>query len=231
MARFIVAIDGGAGSGKSTTAKGVAKRLDFFYLDTGAMYRAAALKYIMKKGDPSSMDMEIIKDIIAHTEIDLRRSNGDIRVFLDGRDVSAEIRSLAVSELVSPVSAVPEIRAWMVGKQRAVAEGKNVVCEGRDIGTVVFRDAQVKIFMQADLKVRARRRALEMAGQNIKVELARVYENLAYRDQYDSSRDHSPLKKADDAIVVDTTDLTIEEEISLVEKIVKNKLKLLVNSK
>jgi cytidylate kinase len=223
MALFVVAIDGGAGSGKSTTAKGVAKRLDFFYLDTGAMYRAVTLKYIMEKGDPSSMDMDVIHDIIAHTEIDMRRSSDEIRVFLDGRDVSAEIRSLAVSNLVSPVSAVPEIRTWMVGKQRAVAEGKNVVCEGRDIGTAVFPDAQVKIFMQADLKVRARRRALEMAGQNIEVELDKVYENLAFRDQYDSSRGHSPLKKADDAIVVDTTDLTIGEEISLVERIVREK--------
>jgi cytidylate kinase len=224
MARFIVAIDGGAGSGKSTTAIGVAKRLNFFYLDTGAMYRAATLKYIMEKGDLSTMNMDVIRDIIAHTEIDLRKSNSETRVFLDGRDVSTEIRSLAVSDLVSPVSAIPEIRAWMVGKQRAIAEGKNVVCEGRDIGTVVFPDAQVKVFMHADLKVRAQRRTLEMAKKNINVELDKVYANLAFRDQYDSSRDHSPLKKADDAIVVDTTDLTIEQEIMLVEEIVRKKL-------
>ncbi|GAJ21965.1 unnamed protein product, partial [marine sediment metagenome] len=134
------------------------------------------------------------------------------------------IRTHRVNNFVSPISAIPEVREWMVEKQREVAEGKNVVCEGRDIGTVVFSDAQVKIYMQADLKMRAQRRQKELDVKNIKTDLDKVIENLKFRDKYDSSREHSPLKKAADAIVVDTTNITIEQEVDLVEKIVRERL-------
>jgi len=221
MAKYVVAIDGVAGSGKSTTARGVARRLNFFYLDTGAMYRAVTLKYLQLTEKTDTIDMEIIKKIIDNTKIDLRQENSNTCVYLDEKDVTQEIRSPAVNDFVSQISAIPEVREWMVDRQREVAEGKNVVCEGRDIGTVVFPDAQVKIYMQADLDARAKRRLNELAEKKIVVHLDEVIENLKFRDRYDSQRRHSPLKKADDAIVVDTTHLIIEEEIELVEKIVK----------
>lgn len=224
MAKFVVAIDGGAGSGKSTTARAVARRLNFFYLDTGAMYRAATLKYLQQKHNAQSVDIDTINEIIQNTEIDLRQENAEVKVYLDGKNVTVAIRAPEVSDFVSQISAVPQIRRWMVQKQREVGEGKNVVCEGRDIGTVVFPDAQVKVFMQADLEVRAQRRQKELHEKNMDTHLKKVTENLEFRDQYDSNRQHSPLKKADDAVVVDTTNLTIEQEVALVERIVREKL-------
>ncbi|MBN2621237.1 (d)CMP kinase [candidate division WOR-3 bacterium] len=221
MAKFIVAIDGGAGSGKSTTAKGVAKKVDFFYLDTGAMYRAVTLKYLLSGGDTNTIDKDLIKRIIATTTVELIYGDAGLSVFLDGRDVANEIRTPEVSRFVSPVSAIPEVRQWMVKKQREIAEGKNIVCEGRDIGTVVFPDAQIKVFMKADLVARARRRQKEMQEKGIIVKLDEVLANLRFRDRYDSSRDHSPLKQAEDAIVIDTTHLTIEQEIEQVVSVIE----------
>ncbi|NOR18108.1 (d)CMP kinase [candidate division WOR-3 bacterium] len=225
MAKFVVAIDGGAGSGKSTTAKAVAKRLKFFYLDTGAMYRAATLKYLRCGGSTDNIDTALVREIIKHTVINLRQEGSKILVFLDNKDVTLEIRTTPVNNFVSPISALPEIREWMVQKQREVAVSKNVICEGRDIGTVVFPDAQVKIYMQADLKIRAQRRQKELDEKNIEADFNKVVENLKFRDKYDSNRVHSPLKKAEDAIILDTTDITIEQEVDFVEKIVREKLK------
>jgi cytidylate kinase len=223
MPNIIVAIDGGAGSGKSTTAKGVARELNFFYLDTGAMYRAVTLKYI-RCGGAEPLEMKLVHEIIGSTHIDLVAHDDDNRVYLDGRDVTLDIRMPEVNKMVSPISAVREVREWMVELQRLVARGKNVVCEGRDIGTVVFPNAQVKIFMYADLEVRAQRRVKECVEKEIPASLDEVVENLKFRDKYDSGRKHSPLKKADDAIEVDTTRLTIGEEIALVKKIVLEKM-------
>lgn len=224
MAKFVVAIDGGAGSGKSTTAKGVAQSLDFFYLDTGAMYRAFTLKYLRVTSDAEKIDLKLIGELLKDTLIDLRQDGVRTSVFLDGEDVSTAIRTPQVSNFVSQISAIPEVRKWMVAKQREVAQGKHVVCEGRDIGTVVFPDAQVKIFMQADLRERAERRLKELTDKELKADLDQVLENLKFRDTYDSERVHSPLKRAEDAIVVDTTNLTIEEEIEVVKKIVVERL-------
>lgn len=226
MAKFVVAIDGGAGSGKSTTARGVAKRMNFFYLDTGAMYRAFTLKYLQNKNKSEDrINMDLVRNLLGDTAIDLLQENSGTRVCLDGDDVTLAIRTPEVSGFVSQVSAIPDVRVWMVARQRSIAEGKNVVCEGRDIGTVVFPDAQVKIFMQADLKIRAERRLKELAEKKITAGTEEVVDNLRFRDQYDSSRAHSPLKRADDAIVVDTTDLTIEQEIELVVKIVDERFR------
>lgn len=225
MAKFVVAIDGLAGSGKSTTAKGVARLLNFFYLDTGAMYRAFTLKYLRAVKKKGKISMTLVRELLCETRIDLLQKNNETKVYLDKEDVTTAIRTPEVSGFVSQVSAIPQIREWMVAQQRAVAEGKRVVCEGRDIGTVVFPDAQVKIFMQADIKVRAQRRQKELGEKNIEVDQAEVVENIKFRDQYDSNREHSPLKKAPDAVVVDTTYLTIEEEIDLVKRIVEDHLK------
>lgn len=229
MAHFIVAIDGGAGSGKSTTAKGVAKRLNFFYLDTGAMYRAFTLKYLRtlnKESEdiPEKVDMDLINELIKKTKIDLRQKDSENLVYLDEDDVTLEIRTQRVSNFVSQISAIPEVRKSMVKRQREIAENKKVVCEGRDIGTVVFPDAQVKIYMDADLNIRAQRREKELSEKKMEVPLDEVVKNLKFRDEYDSTRKHSPLKKAKDAIVVDTTNLTIEQEIDLVEKIIRERL-------
>ena len=224
MAKFVVAIDGGAGSGKSTTARELARRLNFFYLDTGAMYRAITLKYLQRDGDKNNIDTGLVSEIIASTTIDLRLENSMTRVYLDEKDVTLEIRKPQVNDFVSQISAIPAVRKWMVEKQREVAKGKEVVCEGRDIGTVVFPNAQVKIFMQADLEVRAQRRRKELSEKNIESNFNEVRKNLKFRDKYDSNRQHSPLKKAEDAIVVDTTKLTIEQEISFVEKIVRERM-------
>ena len=224
MSKFVVAIDGGAGSGKSTTARELARRLNFFYLDTGAMYRAITLKYLQRDGDKDNIDMGLVSEIIASTTIGLRLENSMTRVYLDEKDVTLEIRKPQVNDFVSQISAIPVVREWMVEKQREVAKGKKVVCEGRDIGTVVFPNAQVKIYMQADLEVRAQRRRKELSEKNIESNFNEVIKNLKFRDKYDSSRTHSPLRKAENAIVVDTTNLTIEQEISFVEKIVRERM-------
>jgi len=224
MSKFVVAIDGGAGSGKSTTAKGVARRLGFFYLDTGAMYRAFTLKYIKAAQECEKIDMGLVRRLLGETEIGLHQEDTETEVYLDSKNVTLAIRTPEVSAFVSQISAIPEVRAYMVAKQREVAEGRNVVCEGRDIGTVVFPDAQVKIFMTAEVKVRAQRRLKELGEKKIKADQDEVIENIKFRDEYDSQRAHSPLKKAQDAIVVDTTNLTIEQEIGLVEKIIEDHL-------
>ncbi|MBE0433398.1 (d)CMP kinase [candidate division WOR-3 bacterium] len=225
MAAFVVAIDGVAGSGKSTTAKGVARRLNLFYLDTGAMYRAFTLKYLRhRKADERDIDVGLIEELLSTTAVDLCQEGDEVRVFLDREAVSLAIRTPEVSRFVSQISAIAEVREWMVARQREVAEGKRVVCEGRDIGTVVFPEAQVKIFMDADVKVRAARRLKEMGEKKMDTEMGEVIENLKFRDRYDSQRAHSPLKRAADAIVIDTTNITIDQEIDMVTKIVEKTL-------
>ncbi|MGQ9535117.1 MAG: (d)CMP kinase [bacterium] len=225
MPNFIVAIDGKAGSGKSTTAKGVAQRLNFFYLDTGSMYRAFTLKYLLNTRNYRKIDKKLVSKLLKNTKIELTKDCDDPKVILDGKDVTQEIRTPLINNLVSQIAAIKEVRDWMVKKQRAIARGKNIICEGRDTTTVVFPQAQIKIFMDADLKIRAKRRKKELEGENIKVNLTEIMRNLEFRDHFDSTRKHSPLMKTNDAIFIDTTNLTIEEEIELVEKIVRNKLR------
>ena len=225
MTSVVVAIDGYAGSGKSTTARAAASRLGFFYLDTGAMYRAFTHKYI-RRGGGDPLDPALIKTLLQGTQIDLTDREGQTKVMLDGHDVSREIRTPRVNNLVSQISAVPEIREFMVRRQREIAREKNVVCEGRDITTVVFPDAAVKIYMDADLKTRAQRRRRELGEKGIEVTLDDVMRNLKFRDDFDSSRKHSPLRRTSDSILLDTTNLTIEEEINRVVEIVKEKLKV-----
>lgn len=212
MKNFVIAIDGTAGAGKSTTAQGLARKLGFFYLDTGAMYRAFTLK-IMRGG--FTLDEGKLRQAMAHTNISLTKEGEHYRVFLDGQDVSLAVRSPEVNGKVSQIAALPAVREWMVQLQRRIAQGKSVVCEGRDIGTVVFPDADVKLFVQADIAVRARRRVKEFREKDQAVELKRVQENLAFRDEFDSSREHSPLTIAPGAVVIDTTDLTIAQEIDI----------------
>uniref|UniRef100_A0A7C6A9V8 Cytidylate kinase n=1 Tax=candidate division WOR-3 bacterium TaxID=2052148 RepID=A0A7C6A9V8_UNCW3 len=217
---FVVAIDGTAGSGKSTTARKVAEALGFFYLDTGAMYRAMTWKILKAKVD--LCDTEKLKELVTRTKIDFTKDN---RVILDGKDVSEEIRKPAVDKLVSQVSALALVRAKMVQEQRKLAKNRNVICEGRDIGSVVFPKACLKLYLDCDLAERTKRRAKELSEKGIKVKLKEIKENFIERDYIDSTRDQSPLKKLPDAVYLDTTNLTIEEEVKIVTDMVKDRLK------
>ena len=201
---MISAIDGPAGSGKSTIAKLIAEDLELVYLDTGAMYRLVTLKAL---NEGILGDFEKIKKMLNNLNIDIKE-NG---FYLDNVDVSDEIRKPIVSENVSDIAAIREVREKMVDLQRKFSESKNVILDGRDIGTVVFPNANVKIFLVADAKERANRRYKELVkkGENVKIE--EIYENILKRDEIDSTRKESPLKKAEDAIEVDTTSKNIGE--------------------
>ena len=217
---MIIAIDGPAGSGKSTIARLIAKDKGFIYLDTGAMYRLVTLKALNKGilGNNDLNDLEEIKKLLGNLNIDIRE-NG---FYLDDVDVSEEIRKPVVSENVSDVAAIREVREKMVDLQRKFSESKNVILDGRDIGTVVFPNADLKIFPVADARERAKRRYRELIQKGENVEIEEIYENILKRDKIDSTRKESPLKKAKDAVEVDTTSKSIEE--------VKNEILRMINS-
>ncbi len=214
MKKIAIAIDGPAGSGKTTTARMVAERLGFVHIDTGAMYRALTLK-VLRAGVPLE-DRDRIRETAEKTRILLARRDGRNRVYLDGRDVTEDIRSQEVTRHVSLVSSYGEVREILVRLQRELAREGGVVLEGRDIGTVVLPDAELKIFLVASLPERARRRSRELAEAGRWMPLEDVERDLAERDRFDSTRAASPLQKAADAIELDTTPLTIEEQVAFV---------------
>ncbi|MDD5409384.1 MAG: (d)CMP kinase [Candidatus Omnitrophica bacterium] len=214
---MIVAIDGPAGAGKSTVAKILAKKLGFLYIDTGAMYRALTLKALENNIDIN--DENKINELALKASIDLRGNpDGSLSIFLDGRDVSLDIRQPRITRFVSDVSKIKGVRQVLVKMQRELGEKGDCVLEGRDIGTVVFPDAQKKFFIDASSQVRANRRFKELKGLNQDVEEVDVAKDLANRDKIDSSRKVSPLRKAPDAIYIDTTELSIE---GVVEKMLE----------
>lgn len=208
--KLIIAIDGPAASGKSTTAKMVARKLGYLHIDSGAMYRAMGLKALQCEIDP--LDAAKILPLIGSTTIRLQPLDGFNAVFLDNIDVTNEIRTPAVSNAASVVSSIAEVREFMVREQRAMGTQGGIVMDGRDIGTVVFLDADVKIFMIADPLERARRRQKELAEKGISMDIEALAAEIVERDRRDSTRSASPLKQADDAIVLDTTSLTIDEQ-------------------
>jgi cytidylate kinase len=212
----IVAIDGPAGSGKSTVARAVARKLGLFYIDTGAMYRALALKARQESIDPD--DTAAVIALARRTRIDLSYDpqNGTLRVELDGRDVSEDIRKPEITEHVSIIARIKEVREVMVGLQRKLAEGRRAILEGRDIGTVVFPDAYKKFFLDAACEERVRRRYLEMKEKNIPVEPEHIQNDIETRDRIDSTRACAPLKRMPDAVYVDTTRMTIDEVVAAV---------------
>lgn len=211
-----IAIDGPSGAGKSTVARILAEKLGIRYLDTGAMYRAVAL-YMLNKGIDCS-DAESVKKILAGAEVSVRTAGGEQRVFLNGEDVSEEIRKHVVSKAASDVSAVPEVRLAMVGLQRKAASEGDCVLDGRDIGTFVLPDAAIKIFLTAEAEERARRRHLELKDKGQEMPYEVVLEDIRTRDKNDSSRAFAPLKRAEDAILLDTTDMTAEEAAEFIAK-------------
>lgn len=210
----VIAIDGPAGSGKSTTARLVAQGLGFTYLDTGAMYRAFSLKALRNKIDLRN-ESEILS-LVNDTQIELKVNNGRLKIILDGEDVTHKIRTQKIATVVSIVALHKTVRNWMVQQQRKMGEQGKIVAEGRDIGTVVFPDARLKIFLVASLKERAKRRQKNFCDEGESIDLKTVIKELEQRDHIDSTRAIGPLKKADDAIELDTTNLTIEEQVDFV---------------
>ncbi|WP_028297132.1 (d)CMP kinase [Olivibacter sitiensis] len=210
----IVAIDGYSSCGKSTVAKELAKKLHFVYVDTGAMYRAVTLYFVRNRVNLD--DLHQVEEALKNIHIDFHKEEDVTHILLNGEDVSEEIRKMHISEQVSAVSALKAVRQAMVKQQQRMGSKRNVVMDGRDIGTAVFPHAQVKIFMTADPKVRAERRYLELTQKGESVTLEEVFENIAHRDYQDTTRKESPLTRADDAIILDNTELNQEQQLEFV---------------
>ena len=226
LARFankVIAIDGPAGSGKSTTAKILAARLGYIYLDTGAMYRA--LTWLAVQNGVAPSDNSRLEVLARSASIEFRTTEDVNRVFINGWEVTAEIRSPMVTQLVSEVSAHPKVRLAMVEKQRAMGARSGVVAEGRDTTTVVFPEADVKIYLDADVQTRAQRRLIDMTRLGVSSTLEEQIADLQRRDKLDSEREHSPLRRARDAHVVNTSQTTIEEQVERVLAVLETLLK------
>ena len=224
---MIIAIDGPAASGKSTSAKLLAKELGYLYLDTGAMYRCIAFSILENKIDISNQNS--LTKFLKNFEIDLKKTNNNLSFFVNGKNVTNKIRKSDVSQKVSEVSAIPIIREYMVRIQRSFTKNNSCVMEGRDIGTVVFPNAEFKFFFIASDEVRAKRRQLELESLGEKKSLVNLMHEIKKRDKFDSERGHSPLRKAFNAIEVDTTNMTIDEQVNFM--ISKIKLKIGKNNK
>ena len=220
---FIVAIDGPAGTGKGTITKLVAEELGLINIDTGAMYRCVTLDIINKGISLDNLDA--INEILNKIKIDIKNSEGNLKFFLNGIEVTKDIRTQRVNELVSQVSHIPEVRTNMVNLQRKMAEGKKVIMEGRDIGTNVFPNANVKIYLDASTEERAKRRYKQEQEKGSNITYEEVLKNVVFRDQNDKNSSVAPLKQAKDAILVDTTTLTIPEVKEKVISIIKEALK------
>ena len=216
---FVVAIDGPAGTGKGTIAKLIAQELNLVNIDTGAMYRSITLE-ALRQGINSIEEKEKLIEIAKNIKIEMKNNNGEQEIFLNGENVSKEIRSTEVSGFVSQVSSIPEIRELMVNLQRKMAEGKNVIMEGRDITTVVFPNANVKIYLDADVEERAKRRYKENKEKGMQTTFEETLEAMKKRDYNDMHKPVGALKIAEDAIVIDTTNMTIEEVKEKVKEIV-----------
>lgn len=224
---MIIAIDGPAASGKSTSAKLLAKELGYLYLDTGAMYRCIAFSILENKIDISNQGS--LTKFLKNFEIDLKKTNNNLSFFVNGKNVTNKIRKSDVSQKVSEVSAIPIIREYMVRIQRSFTKNNSCVMEGRDIGTVVFPNAEFKFFFIASDEVRAKRRQLELESLGEKKSLVNLMHEIKKRDKFDSERGHSPLRKAFNAIEVDTTNMTIDEQVNFM--LSKIKLKIGKNNK
>jgi len=214
---MIIAIDGPSASGKSTTAKGIAEKLEIMHLDTGAMYRAVTLG--LKNAGISHDDLGAVQGFLSEVEIYFDKNN---QIHLNGVNISKEIRTNDISSRVSAVSAIPEVRKKMVMIQRQIAKGNDCVLEGRDIGTVVFPNAEFKFFLIADLEIRAKRRLIELVEMGELKSVSELIDDIKRRDEFDSSRDHSPLKKAEDAIPIDTSHITIDEQINKIVSLINH---------
>lgn len=224
MQKIIITIDGWSSCGKSTLAKRLAKKLGYVYIDSGAMYRAITLYFLRNHTDWANKQevKEALKQI--HIEFHFNDKSQQSEIFLNGEDVEYLIRDLIVAEKVSDISTIKEVRAFAVKQQQKMGAKKGIVMDGRDIGTTVFPHAELKIFMTADISVRVERRFKEMFEKNPNVSIDEVKSNLEMRDYIDSHREISPLRKADDAILLDNTDLTEEDQFNLALKYFKERV-------
>ncbi len=218
-----IAIDGPSGAGKSTIAKAVSQKLGFIYVDTGALYRSIGL-YVLNQGKDTANRQEV-SSLLPEIELKIRYLDGVQRVYLNGQDVSEEIRKPPVSMAASNVSAHPEVREFLLNLQRQFAEEYNVVMDGRDIGTVVLPNADIKIFLTASSEERARRRYDELIQKGEQVQFDKIHKEIIERDYNDSHRAIAPLKQADDAILVDTTGCALEESIQKLETLIRSRMK------
>ena len=205
---FVIAIDGPSGAGKSTVSRLLAGRLGYLYIDTGAMYRAVGWKAKREGVDPA--DEQRLAELCGRTEVTIKKDNNDPRFYVDGIDVTGEIRTPEMGMMASAVSKSPAVRARLLSFQRELGSRGGVVMDGRDIGTVVFPDADAKFFLDASAEVRGRRRYLELKAKGMEVDLARITKEIEERDHQDSTRAIAPLRKADDAILVDSSGMGIE---------------------
>lgn len=219
MEEFIVTVDGPAGSGKSTIAKIVASKYGLTYLGTGAMYRMIALYAL--ENNVNLEDEKSVEAMLENTKLDIVGN----KFFLNGKDVSEEIRTPEVSGIVSPVAAIKAVRVKLVELQREISKGKKTILDGRDIGTVVFPNAQVKIFLVASPEERARRRLNEYKEKGIEADFESVITSIKERDHIDSTRKESPLMKADDAVEIDSSVMTIEEVVQAISECIDRKVK------
>jgi cytidylate kinase len=209
---IVVAIDGYSSCGKSTLAKALAKKLHFIYVDSGAMYRAVTLYFLRNHIDIENPEQ--VSEALRNIHLNFHSRDYQTHITLNDEEVSDEIRLMPVSENVSAVSAIREVRKEMVAQQQRMGKSKNIVMDGRDIGTAVFPNAQVKLFMTADPNVRAQRRYKELLPKNPNVSLEEIFENIAHRDYSDTTRKESPLMRAEDAIILDNTNITPEEQLA-----------------
>ncbi len=224
MHKIVIAIDGFSGCGKSSTAKAVAKKLGYIYIDSGAMYRAATLYFLdnhVGLTNPIEVRRQLDKiEIAFHPNLENQKQE----TFLNGLNVEKQIRTMRVSDYVSEVSKLKEVRQELVAQQQKLGRKKGVVMDGRDIGTVVFPKAELKIFMNADLNIRAERRQKELLEKGDLVELEKILHNLAERDKIDSTRKESPLLMADDAVEIDTSYLGFDEQVERIVDLAKEKI-------
>ena len=227
MKKITIAIDGFSSTGKSTLAKQLADWLDYIYVDTGAMYRAVTL-FAMQQGfiTDATVDIIALQNALKDITIDFKKneSTGVADVFLNGMNVEKQIRTLAVSNLVSPVAAISSVRTKLVSQQQKLGQNKGVVMDGRDIATVVFPDAELKIFLDASATTRAQRRYKELIDSGDKVSLKDVLKNVVERDRLDSSRKDSPLVKAKDAIAIDNSHMNLEDQFHVILQLAKDRI-------
>ncbi len=225
MAFYSIAIDGPSGAGKSSMARIIAEKYGFIYVDTGAIYRTVGLA-AYRRGISCS-DEPAIALLLPELKIEMKYDgSGEQRMYLDDEDVSSDIRLPEISICASDVSALPIVREFLLEMQRSMARSNNVIMDGRDIGTVVLPDADVKIYLTASSSARAHRRLLQLKEKGISADFEKVLEEIEYRDKQDSSREIAPLRPADDAVLVDTSDIGIEETVALLSSIIEEKLKL-----
>jgi len=217
-----IAIDGPAGAGKSTIARQLAAGLGYIYVDTGALYRAVGVNAMRKGAD--TKDVQQVTGTLGSADVSLRFVDGEQRVFLGDEDVSLAIRTPEASMAASNVSAIPAVREFLFDLQRDIAAKNNCIMDGRDIGTVVLPNAQVKIFLTASAEVRAKRRYDELLAKGMQADYKQVLDEMVQRDYQDSHRAIAPLKQADDAVLVDTSDMNLEQVLDTLNKIVKEKM-------